>query len=172
MNGIELRRIGPEAAAELAALAAETFKLAYAELHAADDLEAYCAANYSAAKTRAVLESADHVCTVAYRGDAPVGFSVLRNASCPVPIAGPSAELKQVYVLPREFGAGAGRTLMDDALASVRRLGAQHAWLAVADINRRGPPFYLRYGFAYVGVGPMFEVGKDRVTSKIMALAL
>ena len=169
---LEVRRIGPDAAETFAALCVQTFRRAYADLHDAADLDAYCAAHYSVEAARATLENPAHICTLAELDGRAIGYSVVRDAPCPLPLAGASAELKQLYLLPEAFGAGIGRALLDDALKSARALGAAHIWLAVADINPRGPPFYRKAGFAYAGAGPTFHVGKDVVTSKIMARAI
>ncbi|MBL8549073.1 MAG: GNAT family N-acetyltransferase [Hyphomonadaceae bacterium] len=166
---LEIRPIGPAHAEALAALWTETFTRAYADLHAREDLDAYCAANCTAAKARAMLEDAAIACKVAHFDGSAVGYATVRDAPCPVALRGKSVELKQLYILPDVFGAGVGRALMEDALETARAHGAAHMWLCVVDINKRGPPFYRKFGFDYVGPGPTFEVGKDRVASRTMA---
>jgi hypothetical protein len=87
------------------------------------------------------------VCTLGLRGAAATGHTTVKNHPCPVALDGASAELKQLYVLPSEFGT----------------------WLAVADSNTRAQAFYRKHGFAPVGAGPTFEVGAESVSSTLMA---
>jgi ribosomal protein S18 acetylase RimI-like enzyme len=164
-----LLRAGPEDAARLAALQAETFKRGYARLHRPANLEAYCQANYTLAQAEAALADPKQVCAIAWRGSDPVGFAIVKHAPCPVALEGASAELKQIYVLPEAYGTGLADALLSDAMETIRALPAAHVWLAVARINERAQAFYRKRGFAEIGAGPTFEVGGDRVPSLLLA---
>ena len=96
----EICQVGPEYAPRLAALWTTTFEQAYHEEHSAEDIRAYCTANYTVDAARDALADADVVCKVAFgnEGEA-VGYYLLKHHECPVPLAGGSSELKQIYIL-------------------------------------------------------------------------
>ena len=166
----EIRRVGPDYAETLAVLCATTFAEAYREEHSAEDIRAYCAANYTADAAAAALADPDTVCKVAFGKDgAAVGYYLLKHHDCPVALAGGSSELKQIYILAREFGSGVGRSLFDDAVDCVRDAGRRWIWLSVSDRNHRAQAFYRKLAFEPVGAGPVLEVGSDRLTSTMMA---
>jgi len=163
------RRVGPDFAAQLAALWSTTFEQAYRDEHSAENIRAYCAANYTVDAARAALTDPSTVCKVAFDQDAAVGFFVLKHQECPVPLAGGSSELKQIYILASEYGSGLGRSLFADAVSCVRNAGRSWIWLSVSDRNRRAQAFYRKLAFEPLGPGPVFEVGSDRLTSTMMA---
>jgi ribosomal protein S18 acetylase RimI-like enzyme len=164
-----LRRAGPDEAELLTRLWRTTFEQAYREKHAPRDIAAYCAANMKIEQAQTVLSDGLHVCTLGLRGSAATGYATVKNHACPVALDGASAELKQLYVLPSEFGAGMARALLEDVFETVRSWGASYVWLAVADSNTRAQAFYRKHGFAPVGAGPTFEVGAEAVSSTLMA---
>lgn len=167
---MEIRRVGPDFAPQLAALWATTFEQAYREEHSADDIRAYCAANFTVEAANAALSDPDTVCKMAFgHNGAEVGYYLLKHHECPVPLAGGSSELKQIYILAREYGTGVGRSLFDDAVRCVRDGGRSWIWLGVSDRNLRAQAFYRKLSFDPLGSGPVFDVGTDRLTSTLMA---
>ena len=142
-----LRKVGPEFAADLAHLWARTF----AEANAA-----------------AVLSTPDSRCVTAIRDDKPVGFNLIHHTDAPHPLDGPASELKQIYVIADEFGAGTGHLLLDDAMAAIdsvkwmpdfgkNRISAMTSSRADWCISRqlwwghRIPAWYDEEGNVYVG---------------------
>jgi ribosomal protein S18 acetylase RimI-like enzyme len=71
------------------------------------------------------------------------------------PLPGPPdhdrAELYAVYVLPRHWSSGAGRALLDRALALAAEAGYADISLWVLEGNERGRRFYEQAGFAGTG---------------------
>ena len=61
------------------------------------------------------------------------------------------AELYSVYVLPRHWSSGAGRALVECALASLAEAGYADVSLWVLEGNERGRRFYEQAGFAGTG---------------------
>lgn len=61
------------------------------------------------------------------------------------------AELYAVYVLPRHWSSGAGRALVDRALALAAEAGYADISLWVLEGNERGRRFYEQAGFAGTG---------------------
>lgn len=166
----EIRRVGPDFAPRLEALWTTTFEQAYREEHSAEDIRAYCAANYTVDTAEAALADPNAVCKVAFEDDgAAVGYYLLKHHDCPAPLAGGSSELKQIYILARAYGSGVGRSLFDDAVDCVRDAGRSWMWLSVSDRNLRAQAFYRKLAFERLGPGPVFDVGTDRLTSTMMA---
>ncbi|MDP6897297.1 MAG: hypothetical protein QF510_09980, partial [Rhodospirillales bacterium] len=115
-----LREVGPEFAADLAHLWARTFAEAYADEHAPEDIDAYGAQHFTEANAAAVLSTPNSRCVTAIRDDKPVGFNLIRHTDPPHPLDGPTSELKQIYVIADEFGAGTGHLLFDDAMHAIK----------------------------------------------------
>jgi ribosomal protein S18 acetylase RimI-like enzyme len=71
------------------------------------------------------------------------------------PLPGPPdqdrAELYALYVLPRHWSSGAGRALVDRALALLAEAGYADVSLWVLEGNDRGRSFYEQAGFAGTG---------------------
>jgi ribosomal protein S18 acetylase RimI-like enzyme len=62
-----------------------------------------------------------------------------------------AGEVYAIYVEPRAWGAGAGRALMDAAVAHLTATGPRPVRLWALDGNERARRFYLRYGFVADG---------------------
>ena len=154
--------------AAFSAICKRTFREAYADLHPAEDIDAYCDANYGEDQSKALLADPGYTCRMAVRGTDVVGFSTVHWTAAPYPLDPSSAELKQIYVLPSEFGRGTGTRLLRDAESSLRERGIQALWLCVADINQRARTYYGRQGFKTLGKGPVLRVGKSLLGSAII----
>jgi GNAT superfamily N-acetyltransferase len=77
---------------------------------------------------------------VAVRGVTIVGLAVCR-------VDDGVGELQSLYVVPAEWGSGAGGRLHEAALDGMRALGARHATLWVVEANTRARRFYERQGW-------------------------
>ena len=74
---------------------------------------------------------------------------IVGNATVVVDDAG--GELSALYVVPEEWGSGVAAALHDQALASMRELGATEATLWVVEGNTRARRFYEREGWTADG---------------------
>ena len=72
------------------------------------------------------------------------------------------------YVDKAHHGRGIAQTLMQEAVATARKLGATTVWLGVWERNLRAIAFYVKCGFQDVGSQP-FLVGSDLQTDRVMA---
>ena len=88
-----------------------------------------------------------------------------------MPTAPGDIELKRIYLLSRYQGTGAGRALMQAAIAHARACGAPNLLLGVSRGNDRAVAFYRRAGFETVGTR-RFQVGEGVYDDLVMALAL
>ena len=72
-------------------------------------------------------------------------------------------ELTSVYVRPEQWGLGAGRALVDAALADLRGAGLAVATLWVLDTNARAIGFYTRTGWQLDGTAKDDVIGGQAV---------
>jgi ribosomal protein S18 acetylase RimI-like enzyme len=69
-----------------------------------------------------------------------------------------AGEVLAIYVDPDQQGRGAGRALMDEAVAELRRDGVTEVRLWVLTENAPARAFYERYGFVADGTNHFFRV--------------
>jgi GNAT superfamily N-acetyltransferase len=166
---IRYRDAGPDDAALIAPLARETFSETFGHLYKPDDLAAFLDGH----TVQAYLDEiqGDFALRLAFDGGAPAGFAKVGPPSLPFDPIGPSAELRQLYVLRPWHGSGIAQALMNWAIGEARRRGAEHLYLSVFTDNHRARRFYARYGF--VEVGPYaFKVGNHVDEDIVMHLDL
>ncbi|MDQ3143317.1 MAG: GNAT family N-acetyltransferase [Pseudomonadota bacterium] len=160
----------PGDGAAVADLFRQSFIATFAQLYAAEDLDAFLAA-VTAEAFEAELGSPDFIFRLAEDGGALSGFAKLGPDTLPgEPLPG-TIELYQLYVLEPWKGMGIAQQLMDWAIAEARRRGARHLTLTVYIDNHRARRFYEKYGFEEVGKY-VFMVGNHADDDRIMRLAL
>ena len=150
MSEITYRNATPADAPLLSRLGPETFTETFGHLYTPENLAAFLL-NHSVENWRAELRDPGFIVRLAEHDGAPVGFAKVGPPSLPFEVTGPTAELRQLYVLKPWQGAGVARTLMDWVLAEARGLGAEQVFLSVFVDNHRAQRFYARYGFEPVG---------------------
>jgi ribosomal protein S18 acetylase RimI-like enzyme len=150
-------------AARVAELAARTFPLACPPDAPADDIEAHIALHLSEAAFAVHLADRQRVVLIAEgAGDGPgavlAGYAMLvfgepADAEVAAQLAAcPTAELSKIYVDPAHHGGAVAAALMTAALAEAGRRGAASVWLGTNQENARAQRFYVKSGFARVGV--------------------
>lgn len=85
---------------------------------------------------------------------APEGFALLQ-------VAAGEAEVLTIAVAPGARRQGLGRRLLSQALGRAAALGAEAAFLEVAEGNRAARALYARAGFAEVGRRRGYYAGGD-----------
>ena len=166
---IEIRPIGTNHAEQLANLQAETFRQAYSDVHSSEDIETYCLVHYVTEVAAMDLSSKETACCIGLLDSRPSGYYMVKHRACPITLEDKSSELKQIYVLSSAYGRGLGQALFDHAIATVRSSGSAWVWLCVSDLNYRAQAFYRKLKFTKLGPGPMLDIGKDILTSSILA---
>ncbi len=167
-----IRRATAADAAPLAALAARTFRDAFEQYNAPEDIALYLAATYSPARQAAELRDARIVTLVAEVADGLAGFAQLREGPAPAGVPGMSPiELWRFYVDRTWHGQGLAQALMAASLAAAAAGGADMIWLAVWERNDRALAFYRKHGFEVRG-DKEFLLGTDRQTDRVMARSL
>ena len=98
-----------------------------------------------------ILADATRLTLVAERESKVVGYCGLSTPSRDEDAGLGVAEVAAIYVDPSVWRIGAGRALMDAALATLREAGWAAATLWVFEANSRARAFYERYGFTLDG---------------------
>ena len=156
----EIRRAGPNDAATLSRISAETFAATFGDIYYPRDLEAYLNSAYTLEKSRGELSDPETAVWLAERGGVAIGYIHVGRCDLPHPEVTPDCgELKRVYLTPAAQGGGIGSRLMDEGLAWLLRGGPRHIWLGVWSGNRAAQRLYARQGFEKVGEY-YFKVGE------------
>ena len=171
---VQVRQCTAADAQALAVIGSATLLDAYAGFLPGQALLAHCAKLHRAEvyteelarpKSRAWIAEVEP-------GAAPVGYALLTSPEFPPELveAG-DLELRRIYVLTRFHGGGAGKQLMDTAIASARAAGARHISLGLHAENHRAMAFYRRNGFVQVG-NRRFKLGEVSFDDPVMRLSL
>jgi ribosomal protein S18 acetylase RimI-like enzyme len=174
LDGVEVREAVIADAAALAVVGAATLLDAFAGLVPGDSLLAHCAKHHHAAAYVAYFEKPETRVWIAEvpPGAAPVGYAMVTAPDFPVGLAGEGdLELRRIYVLTRFHGGGAGRRLMEKAIAHARAQRANRLLLGVHPDNQRALAFYRRNGFVQIGTRT-FHVGASVFEDPVFALDL
>lgn len=167
-----IRQAAPSDALALAGFAATAFADTFAADNTPADMAAYRAEAFGEERQRAEL--ADPACTVllAERGDALMGYAMLREGAAPAGVngiaPGNAMEIARLYAGKRWIGTGVGAALMQHCLDLATERAREWVWLGVWERNTRAIAFYARWGFIDVG-SQFFQLGADRQTDRIMA---
>ena len=171
-QSIKINRLRTDQAVQLAALQTRTFTEAYADVHSPEDIKTYCAAHYSPEAAAKELASEENVCCMGLLNSEPVGYYIVKHKACPITLGSESSELKQIYTLRSAYGVGLGQVLCEHALTAIRSAGRKLVWLCVSDSNYRAKAFYEKLRFKKIGTGPFLIVGRDELSSSILALKI
>ncbi len=167
---VTYRDATPADAALMAQIGPRTFVETFGHLYRPEDLAAFLD-NHSEANWRRELEDDRYAVRIAEDDGVAAGFAKLGSPSLPFKPEGPSAELRQLYVLGPWQGAGIAPVLMDWAIARARARGAAALYLSVFIDNARARRFYDGYGFEAVGRYD-FMVGAHADEDIVMRLRL
>jgi GNAT superfamily N-acetyltransferase len=164
------RDAGPEDAAILADLGRRSFTETFGHLYRPEDLAAFLV-SHEAEKWRAELSDPAFAVRLAEEEGAAAAYAKIGPPTLPFEPRGPSAELRQFYVLKPWQGSGLAHALMEWAIAEAKRRAASDLYLSVFVDNHRARRFYARYGFTFVGTYK-FVVGSHEDEDLVMRLAL
>jgi GNAT superfamily N-acetyltransferase len=157
-------------AALMSALGARSFTETFGHLYTPENLAAFLE-NHSEANWRRELGVSAYAIRIAEADGVAAGFAKLGPPSLPFKPEGPSAELRQLYVLKPWQGVGIASVLIDWVLDRARGHGAKELYLSVFIDNERAKRFYARYGFEAVGRYD-FMVGTHADEDIVMRLKL
>ena len=170
MTDIIYRAAGAADVGALARLFHDSFVETFGPLYSPENLAAFLSGKSEADWEEELADSAFVIRIAEAEGEA-VGFAKLGPPSLPFAPRGPTAELRQLYVLKPWHGAGIAHELMRWTIAEAKARGARDLTLSVYVDNPRARRFYDRYGFEYVGPY-QFMVGDHADEDHVMRLAL
>ena len=171
-GGPAIRLAREDDAAALAEFGERTFRAAFESGNRREDIDAYIAETYTAARVRADLADTARLTLVAEVAGALAGFVQLRDGAAPDCVTGAAPiELLRFYVDPAWHGRGLARSLLDATIAAATARHAKTLWLGVFEGNPRAIAFYAKCGFRDVGT-KSFVLGTDRQTDRVMARAI
>jgi len=170
MASIGYRDASVADASLMAALGPRSFTETFGHLYTPENLAAFLL-NHKEDAWRGELEDPRYRVRLAFEGDEAIGYAKVGPPSLPFSVEGPSAELRQLYVLGPWQGAGVAAALMDWVIDEARGRGADALYLSVFVDNHRAQRFYARYGFEAVGTYD-FMVGSHADVDLIMKKAL
>ena len=153
----------------IADLSARTFVSAYQAMLPQEALLEFVNSAFSKKNITEELAVPCNRFLLAYEGERPVGFALLREAGPPVGLTGSKpVELARIYLEEDVTGKGYGSRLMETCLDLAAQAGHDILWLGVWERNERAIRFYEKKGFEQVGTLP-FVFGDDLHTDLVMA---
>lgn len=167
---VSYRTAGPEDAAALAQIGAETFVATFGHLYDPADLAIFLRSHSTEAWAKELKDPAFLV-RVAEMGGKLVGYAKLGPPHLPFEPRGEAAELRQLYVIEEFKGQGVARTLIDWVIDQARDCRADHLYLSVFTDNHRARRFYEKLGFEAEGTYS-FMVGNHADEDIVMRLKL
>lgn len=170
MSGIRYRDAVPADAAALAELGRRTFTETFGHLYTPENLAAFLAGHAEDCWAEE-LNDPDIKVRVAEADGAFAAYAKLSSPTLPFQPDGPSAELRQFYVLQPWHGKGVAQELMRWSIEEAKRRGAESLYLSVFVDNHRARRFYERYGFEFVAPYA-FMVGTHADEDHILRLRL
>lgn len=172
MDEVVVRECGAGDAFALAVIGAATFVEAFAGLIPGEAILGHCRAKHHEAAYLALfvdIRTRGWIAAVA-GGGGPVGYALLTAPEFPEGLAREGdLELRRIYLFSRFHGGGAGRRMMELAVASARAQGAGRLLLGVHPENVRALAFYRKNGFRQIGER-RFQVGPSVFVDPVLAL--
>lgn len=174
-----VRRVAPEEAARLGALAADLFREAYGPTHPEPTLSAYVGECFAADAVRGRLVDQRRTALVAENADGEwIGYAELRlgapgdarvTPDRPLPSVR-ALEIARFYVAARHHGRGIAQALMRSCEALASDAGCEVLWLQAWQEAAQALRFYAKEGFSPFGTA-VFQFG-DRVDHDFLLVKL
>lgn len=144
---ILVRKATVRDAYDFAYVICESWKVAYKDIVAPDDLERYTNVEWRENLFKNWMQSDTALFYMAVDGETPCGIcaaSPSRDEDMPG-----FGEVVAIYTLEAYWGHGVGKLLMDAALTGLKNQGFDCAMLWAFEANGRGRGFYEKYGFTF-----------------------
>ena len=156
----------------LAALAARTFRDAFAAQNSPDHLAQHLASQYGVDIQGAELLDPAITTLIAEVDGSPAGYAQLVRRAPPAELPElVGLNLSRFYLEQAWVGRGIAQPLMAAVRAAAVERGAASLWLTAWVENPRAAAFYRKCGFVQVGQ-TIFRVGGDPQIDWVMALSL
>jgi GNAT superfamily N-acetyltransferase len=168
---LAIRIATPADAAELADLAARTFRDAFGAANQAADLALHLETHYTPEVMRRELEDPEWETLIAEVDGRLAGYAQSVTRDPPLDLGTGGRMLHRFYLEQSWIGRGIAGPLMEAVRTSARRRRAQYLWLTVWQENPRAIAFYRKCGFLSRGT-TTFTVGHDPQIDWVMAALL
>jgi ribosomal protein S18 acetylase RimI-like enzyme len=164
-----IRKAHRHDANQLAAVAEETFRDAFAGVNSPDDMALHCRTSYSETIQAGEIADPDKVTLLCEQDGRLVAFAQLRWGPAPgCVVAEAPGEIQRLYVARDCHGKGVAHDLMNACLDEMTSRRSDVAWLGVWERNPRAIAFYRKFGFLEVGAH-IFTLGNDPQRDIVMA---
>ena len=164
-----IRRAQRADAAQLSALAEQTFRDAFAVANAPQDMDLHCRTHYGEALQAQEITDPNRVTLLCEHDGRMVGFAQLRWGEVPDCIVADTAgEILRLYVIREFHGKSVAQELMQACMQEMTRHRSEVVWLGVWEHNSRAIAFYGKFGFVEVGEH-VFQLGNDPQRDILMA---
>lgn len=148
---MKLRAASLSDASSIAALSIEVWLGTYLKRGINGFFADYALAEFTKAKTEALISNPDHVIIVSDNEEGIDGF-IRVSFGNEAPAEGCSdTEIATFYIQPRHHGKGLGKALLKAAIKRCIDKGIRSVWLATNAENTPAIKFYLAQGFRQVG---------------------
>ena len=165
----KIRKADFRDAGQLARVAEQTFRDAFAAQNAAEDMDMHCRSSYGVTIQASEIFASNMVTLVAEEAGRMIGYAQVRWDRHPACVEAASpGEIQRIYVEQAWHGRGVAQDLMHACLAEIERRGSDVAWLGVWERNPRAISFYRKLGFVEVG-DHVFPLGRDPQRDIVMA---
>lgn len=172
MAEVTVRRIGPEALAELQSISRRTFSETFALHNTQADLDAYLRERLGGDRLARELGDPDSFFFFATVDGAVAGYMKLNRGAAQTEAQGDDAmELERLYVDRAFHGRGVAPLLLEAGIALASASGFGRLWLGVWEENARAIAFYEKHGFATFGEH-VFQLGSDAQRDLLMQCTL
>jgi len=152
-------------AKQLAAIAEETFREAFAAASIPEDMALHCRTSYSEAIQAEEIANPNMVTLLCEQGGRLVGFAQLRWGKAPgCVVADAPGELQRLYVVRDCHGKGVAHDLMNACIDEMAIHRTDVVWLGVWERNPRAIAFYEKFGFLEV-----VKTGQRRVMEFLLS---
>jgi ribosomal protein S18 acetylase RimI-like enzyme len=131
----------------LAKLGAQTFYDTFRPHNSEEDMQAYIAKSYTEKAVSENLKNPHIHYALLLENNQAVGYIKLWLHAAHAQLSGSTIELEKIYVLQSNLSTGAGKKLMDYAIAFAKEHHAKYLFLGVWDQNERAVSFYRKAGF-------------------------
>lgn len=169
--GLAIRMATSADAAQLADLAARTFRDAFGAANRPADLVLHLATHYTPELMRTELADPDCDTLLAEVDGQPAGYAQLFTRDPPLELGPGGRMLHRFYLEQAWIGRGIAGPLMEAVRASARGRAARYLWLTVWQENPRAIAFYHKCGFLTRGT-TTFTVGNDPQSDWVMVSPL
>ena len=170
-RGLAIRIAAPADAAQLADLAARTFRDAFGAANQAADLALHLETHYTPERMRRELEDPDGETLLAEVDGQPAGYAQIVPRDPPLDLGAGGRMVHRFYLEQSWVGRGVAGPLMEAVRRAARTRGARYLWLTVWQENPRAIGFYRKCGFVSRGT-TIFTVGNDPQVDWVMAAPL